>query len=62
MLSTKTLWGHSIYHKIVSENPDCVLTGKESCFERITQRFGRRAVYVVVGDGVEEESVAKKVS
>ncbi|XP_031423992.1 eyes absent homolog 2 isoform X1 [Clupea harengus] len=33
---------------------------KESCFERITQRFGRRAVYVVVGDGVEEESVAKK--
>ncbi|KAJ8259557.1 hypothetical protein GJAV_G00170810 [Gymnothorax javanicus] len=35
-------------------------TGKESCFERVTQRFGRRAVYVVVGDGVEEESVAKK--
>ncbi|KAF4112630.1 hypothetical protein G5714_007425 [Onychostoma macrolepis] len=24
-------------------------TGKESCFERVTQRFGRRAVYVVVG-------------
>uniref|UniRef100_A0A9J8BC35 Eyes absent homolog n=1 Tax=Cyprinus carpio carpio TaxID=630221 RepID=A0A9J8BC35_CYPCA len=35
-------------------------TGKESCFERVTQRFGRRAVYVVVGDGVEEETVAKK--
>ncbi|MFT7811958.1 eyes absent homolog 2 [Arapaima gigas] len=35
-------------------------TGKESCFERVTQRFGRRAVYVVVGDGVEEEAVAKK--
>uniref|UniRef100_A0A673J8Q6 Eyes absent homolog n=1 Tax=Sinocyclocheilus rhinocerous TaxID=307959 RepID=A0A673J8Q6_9TELE len=34
-------------------------TGKESCFERVTQRFGRRAVYVVVGDGVEEETVAK---
>ncbi|XP_077458999.1 eyes absent homolog 2 isoform X1 [Stigmatopora argus] len=34
--------------------------GKESCFERISQRFGRRAVYVVVGDGSEEESVAKK--
>lgn len=28
----------------------------------MTQRFGRRAVYVVVGDGVEEETVAKKVS
>ncbi|KAK3575019.1 hypothetical protein QTP86_019652 [Hemibagrus guttatus] len=35
-------------------------TGKESCFERVTQRFGRRAVYVVIGDGVEEETVAKK--
>ncbi|XP_073808948.1 eyes absent homolog 2 isoform X3 [Danio rerio] len=35
-------------------------TGKESCFERVTQRFGRRAVYVVVGDGIEEETVAKK--
>lgn len=27
----------------------------------MTQRFGRRAVYVVIGDGVEEETVAKKV-
>ncbi|KAM8914346.1 eyes absent homolog 2 isoform 1-T4 [Spinachia spinachia] len=35
-------------------------TGKESCFERVSQRFGRRAVYVVIGDGAEEESVAKK--
>lgn len=35
--------------------------GKESCFERVTQRFGRRAVYVVIGDGAEEEAVAKKV-
>uniref|UniRef100_A0A8C7ZKT1 Eyes absent homolog n=1 Tax=Oryzias sinensis TaxID=183150 RepID=A0A8C7ZKT1_9TELE len=35
-------------------------TGKESCFERVTQRFGRRAVYVVIGDGAEEETVAKK--
>lgn len=35
--------------------------GKESCFERIAQRFGRRAVYVVIGDGAEEETVAKKV-
>lgn len=37
------------------------LKGKESCFERVSQRFGRRAVYVVIGDGAEEESVAKKV-
>ncbi|MBN3306277.1 EYA2 protein, partial [Amia calva] len=35
-------------------------TGKESCFERVAQRFGRRAVYVVIGDGVEEETGAKK--
>uniref|UniRef100_A0A8C4FA00 Eyes absent homolog n=1 Tax=Dicentrarchus labrax TaxID=13489 RepID=A0A8C4FA00_DICLA len=35
-------------------------TGKESCFERVSQRFGRRAVYVVIGDGAEEEAVAKK--
>lgn len=38
-----------------------LLKGKESCFERISQRFGRRAVYVVIGDGAEEEAVAKKV-
>lgn len=35
--------------------------GKESCFERIIQRFGRKVVYVVIGDGVEEEQGAKKV-
>ncbi|XP_075427408.1 protein phosphatase EYA2 isoform X2 [Ascaphus truei] len=35
-------------------------TGKDSCFERIMQRFGRKAVYVVIGDGVEEEQAAKK--
>lgn len=39
----------------------CAL-GKESCFERIIQRFGRKVVYVVIGDGVEEEQGAKKVS
>ncbi|KAM3840959.1 protein phosphatase EYA1 isoform 4-T5 [Vipera latastei] len=36
--------------------------GKESCFERIIQRFGRKVVYVVIGDGVEEEQGAKKVA
>lgn len=35
--------------------------GKESCFERIIQRFGRKVVYVVIGDGVEEEQGSKKV-
>lgn len=35
--------------------------GKESCFERVIQRFGRKVVYIVVGDGVEEEQGSKKV-
>ncbi|KAG8009436.1 Eyes absent-like protein 1, partial [Nibea albiflora] len=34
---------------------------KESCFERVIQRFGRKVVYIVVGDGVEEEQGSKKV-
>ncbi|XP_059396776.1 eyes absent homolog 4-like isoform X11 [Carassius carassius] len=34
--------------------------GKESCFERVMQRFGRKVVYVVIGDGVEEEQAAAK--
>ncbi|XP_039508427.1 eyes absent homolog 4 isoform X6 [Pimephales promelas] len=36
--------------------------GKESCFERVMQRFGRKVVYVVIGDGVEEEQAAAKVT
>ena len=35
--------------------------GKESCFERIHTRFGRKPTYVVVGDGRDEESAAKQV-
>ena len=35
--------------------------GKESCFERIASRFGRKC-YVVVGDKQEEETAAKQVS
>ncbi|XP_036374547.1 eyes absent homolog 1-like [Megalops cyprinoides] len=34
--------------------------GKESCFERVIQRFGRKVVYVAVGDGIEEEQGSKK--
>ncbi|XP_078145883.1 protein phosphatase EYA4 isoform X1 [Centroberyx gerrardi] len=40
--------------------PVYCFAGKESCFERIMQRFGRKVVYVVIGDGVEEEQAAKK--
>lgn len=46
---------------VLSFFPSPVCTGKESCFERIMQRFGRKAVYIVIGDGVEEEQGAKKV-
>ncbi|TRY80954.1 hypothetical protein TCAL_09562 [Tigriopus californicus] len=33
--------------------------GKDACFERIVQRFGRKTTYVVVGDGSDEEMAAK---
>ncbi|XP_071054329.1 eyes absent homolog 2 isoform X1 [Onthophagus taurus] len=33
--------------------------GKESCFERIVARFGRKCTYVVIGDGQDEEAAAK---
>jgi hypothetical protein len=36
--------------------------GRESCFERIHTRFGRKPTYVVIGDGREEEIAAKQVS
>ena len=45
----------------LSPAPLLYFTGKESCFERVIQRFGRKVVYVVVGDGVEEEQGSKKV-
>ncbi|KAJ8336945.1 hypothetical protein SKAU_G00381650 [Synaphobranchus kaupii] len=34
--------------------------GKESCFERVVHRFGRKAVYIAIGDGAEEEQGSKK--
>uniref|UniRef100_K7GFT2 Eyes absent homolog n=1 Tax=Pelodiscus sinensis TaxID=13735 RepID=K7GFT2_PELSI len=34
--------------------------GKESCFERIVSRFGKKVTYVVVGDGRDEEIAAKQ--
>lgn len=36
--------------------------GRESCFERIHTRFGRKPTYVVIGDGHDEEIAAKQVS
>jgi len=36
--------------------------GKESCFERIVSRFGRKCTYVVIGDGRDEESAAKQLN
>lgn len=47
-----------LHHSYSAVNPS---TGKESCFERVIQRFGRKVVYIVVGDGVEEEQGSKKV-
>ncbi|UJR22686.1 hypothetical protein I4U23_025722 [Adineta vaga] len=35
--------------------------GRESCFERIHTRFGRKPTYVVIGDGRDEESAAKQL-
>lgn len=36
--------------------------GKESCFERIVSRFGKKCTYVVVGDGRDEEAAAKQMT
>uniref|UniRef100_T1JM52 Eyes absent homolog n=1 Tax=Strigamia maritima TaxID=126957 RepID=T1JM52_STRMM len=36
--------------------------GKETCFERIVSRFGRKCTYVVVGDGRDEETAAKQLN
>jgi len=38
-----------------------VFTGKETCFERISNRFGKKCTYVVVGDGRDEEMASKQV-
>lgn len=36
--------------------------GKDSCFDRIVARFGRKCTYVVVGDGRDEEQAAKQLT
>eukprot|EP00794_Sanderia_malayensis_P004694 gene4694-5309_t len=35
--------------------------GKETCFEKIQNRFGRKCTYVVVGDGKDEEIASKQL-
>jgi len=43
--------------------PGSASTGssKESCFDRVVQRYGRKCTYVVIGDGAEEERAARQV-
>ncbi|CAG0925053.1 unnamed protein product [Notodromas monacha] len=36
--------------------------GKDSCFERVMARFGRKCTFVVIGDGNDEEAAAKKLN
>lgn len=36
--------------------------GKDSCFDRIVARFGRKCTYVVVGDGRDEEAASKQMN
>ncbi|KAG4071870.1 hypothetical protein HA402_006031 [Bradysia odoriphaga] len=36
--------------------------GKETCFERVVTRFGRKSTYVVIGDGQDEETAAKNLT
>ncbi|XP_050526642.1 eyes absent homolog 1-like [Daktulosphaira vitifoliae] len=36
--------------------------GKDSCFERVVARFGRKCTYVVIGDGHEEENAARQLN
>lgn len=43
---------HSLFHFAI---------GKETCFERISNRFGKKCTYVVVGDGRDEEMASKQV-
>jgi len=36
--------------------------GKDACFERIMQKFGRKSTYVVIGDGKDEEVAARQMN
>ncbi|CAK9305083.1 unnamed protein product [Gordionus sp. m RMFG-2023] len=36
--------------------------GKDNCFERIYNRFGKKCTYIAVGDGTEESEAAKQMN
>jgi eyes absent family protein 1 len=46
----------------IEKTKESSLTGKESCFERIVARFGRKCTYVVIGDSQDEEAAAKAMN
>lgn len=53
---------HHTSHYVTLQLYALYYSGKESCFERIVTRFGRKCTYVVIGDGRDEEAAAKTVS
>ena len=55
------MWINPKLHCVVIAEWYFLFSGKESCFERIVSRFGRKCTYVVVGDGRDEEAAAKQV-
>lgn len=55
-------WNNPTNKMFVLTNCNLQSTGKESCFERIVTRFGRKSTYVVVGDGQDEETAAKNLN
>ena len=54
--------GNSFKILLNQEISDFPSLGKDACFERVIQRFGRKSTYVVIGDGTDEESAAKALS
>lgn len=52
-----------VFIEVNMSNSHSILSpGKDSCFERIVTRFGRKScTYVVIGDGQDEEAAAKQV-
>lgn len=39
-----------------------IISGHQTCFERIVTRFGRKSTYVVIGDGEDEEKASKALT
>jgi hypothetical protein len=51
-----------LYDYCINNISMTTIVGKDSCFDRIVARFGRKCTYVVVGDGRDEEQASKQVS